>query len=195
MDERTSSDNDVPDLSSLLARVDDGDMDAFAKLIEAVYPELKRLARYHLASERPGHTLNATAIVHEAYLRMAGKNFSWEHKGHFMRASSKVMRHLLVDHARKRNALKRGGGEKILTLKEYLLADGNDSMAVIALDNAIKDMLKIDPSLEELVECRLFASLNVPETAQALGMSKRTVERKWQYARAFLISAMKNEAE
>jgi RNA polymerase sigma factor (TIGR02999 family) len=193
MAEHAPTDKRNPDLGSLLVRVDNGEPGAFGELVEAVYPELKRLARYHLQSERPGHTLNTTAIVHEAYLRMAGNNPSWQNKGHFLRASSKVMRHLLVDHARKRNAAKRGGGEKALTLEEQLLPGSDNSMALIALDDAIKDMKAVDSTLEGVVECRIFASLSVPETAEALDVSERTVRRRWEYARAYLLDSIDNE--
>jgi len=195
MEENTPTDGEMPDLGSLLSRVDGGEPGAFGELVEAVYPELKRLARFHLQSERRGHTLSTTAIVHEAYLRMVGKNSSWQNKGHFLRASSKVMRHLLVDHARKRNAVKRGGGEKILTLEEQLLPSSDSSKALIALDNAIKDMNEVDSTLQDLVECRIFASLSVAETAEALGISRRSAQRKWNYARAYLLDAINNESE
>lgn len=195
MKENTQTDVETPDLGALLARVDGGESGAFGELVETVYPELKRLARYHLKSERPGHTLNTTAIVHEAYLRMAGQNPTWQNKAHFLRASSKVMRHLLVDHARKRNAAKRGGREKALTLDEQLLPGTDNSMALIALDNAIKDMNEVDSTLEDVVECRIFASLSVRETAEALGISRRSAQRKWKYARAYLVDAINNESK
>lgn len=195
MGEHAPTEKNAPDLGTLLARIDSGEPGAFDELVEAVYPELKRLARYHLRSERPSHTLNTTAIVHEAYLRMAGKNPSWQNKGHFLRASSKVMRHLLVDHARRRNAAKRGGGEKALTLEEQSLPDADNHMALIAMDNAIKDMREVDSTLEGVVECRIFASLSVSETAEALDISERTVRRRWEFARACLLNAINNETE
>ena len=177
-------------LSSLLAAHDEGDPEALGKLMEAIYPELKRLARYHLYNERAGHTLNTTAIVHEAYLRMSGGGASYQDEGHFLRASSKVMRNLLVDHARRRNAAKRGGGISPITLVEDRLVSADDSVAVLAMDAAINGMKEIDPRLETIVECRFFAGLNVAETAQAMGTSERTVERCWQRARAYLLQAM-----
>jgi len=195
MAEDTPTDREMPDLGALLSRVDGGEPGAFGELMEAVYPELKRLARFHLQSERRGHTLNTTAIVHEAYLRMAGKNPRWQNKRHFLRASSKVMRHLLVDHARKRNADKRGGGDRVLTLEEQLIPNSDNSMALIALDNAINDMNNVDSTLEDVVECRIFASLSVSETAEALGISRRTAQRKWMYARAYLLDAINNTSE
>jgi RNA polymerase sigma factor (TIGR02999 family) len=183
-------DSPQDNLVDLLAAVESGEPDAFDHLIAAVYPELKKLAHFHLVGERPGHTLNTTAIVHEAYVRLSGSKGNWVDRRHFLRASSKVMRHLLVDHARKRNTDKRGGGAKVLTLEENRLISADDSLAVLALDDAIKEMREIDPRLEEIVECRFFTGLSVSETAEALGISTRTVERGWQRARAYLLSAL-----
>jgi RNA polymerase sigma factor (TIGR02999 family) len=183
-------DSPQDNLVDLLAAVESGEPDAFDHLIAAVYPELKKLAHFHLVDERPGHTLNTTAIVHEAYVRLSGSQGNWVDRRHFLRASSKVMRHLLVDHARKRNADKRGGGAKVLTLEENRLISADDSLAVLALEDAIKEMREIDPRLEEIVECRFFTGLSVSETAEALGISTRTVERGWQRARAYLLSAL-----
>jgi len=180
-------------LPELLAAVERGEPGAFDHLVSAVYPELKKLAHFQLVNERPGHTLNTTAIVHEAYVRLSVSEGNWGNRRHFLRASSKVMRHLLVDHARKRNADKRGGGAKVLTLEEDRLVNADDSLAVLALEDAIKEIREIDPRLEEIIECRFFTGLSVSETAEALGTSKRTVERGWQRARAYLMSALNIE--
>lgn len=177
-------------LVDLLAAVERGEADAFNRLVEAVYPELKRLAHFQLAGERPNHTLNTTAIVHEAYVRLSSGNANWTDRRHFLRASAKVMRHLLVDHARKRNASKRGSGARNLTLDENRLNNSDDALAVLALENAIISMKEIDPRLEEIVECRFFAGLSVKETAEALNTSVRTVERGSQRARGYLLSAL-----
>ncbi len=177
-------------LVDLLAAVERGEADAFNRLVEAVYPELKRLAHFQLAGERPNHTLNTTAIVHEAYVRLSSGNANWTDRRHFLRASAKVMRHLLVDHARKRNASKRGSGARNLTLDENRLNNSDDALAVLALENAIISMKEIDPRLAEIVECRFFAGLSVKETAEALNTSVRTVERGSQRARGYLLSAL-----
>lgn len=176
-------------IAGLLAAVDRGEPGAFNRLVEAVYPELKRLAHFQLARERPDHSLNTTAIVHEAYERLSVAG-GWSDRRHFLRASAKVMRHLLVDHARKRKADKRGGGEAPLPLHEQRLPSDDDTVAVLALEAAIEGMKDIDPRLEEVVECRFFAGLSVAETAEALGSSVRTVERDSQRARAYLLSAL-----
>jgi len=178
------------DVAGLLAAIERGDTGALDDLVSLVYPELKKLARFQLSGERPGHTLNTTAIVHEAFLRLSSGNSKWKDQGHFLRASSKVMRHLLVDHARRRNAEKRGGGVVPCELDEARHEGTDDSVAVLALDIAIKNMALIDPRLEQIVECRYFAGLTVAETAEALNMAVRTVERDWQKARGYLLSAM-----
>ena len=180
-------------IDALLAAVDRGEDGAMDELVAAVYPELKRLAHFQLMGERPGHTLNTTAIVHEAFVRMVSKEGRWSDRTHFLRAASTVMRHLLVDHARKRSAEKRGGGVPALTLEDHRQSVEDDSVAVLALDNAMKEIVEIDPRLEQIIECRYFAGLSVKETAEALDMAVRTVERDWQRARAYLRRAMETD--
>lgn len=177
-------------VAELLSRIDAGDQQALDELVTLVYPDLKVLARFQLASERQDHTLNTTAIVHEAFVRLAGGKRTWNDQAHFLRAASKVMRHLLVDHARKRNAAKRGSGERPLELDEQRVESGDESVAVLALDSALKDMAETDPRLVSIVECRYFAGLTVKETAEALEMAVRTVERDWQRARSYLLEAL-----
>lgn len=176
-------------MADLLIAVDRGEPEAFNRLVEAVYPELKRLAHFQLAGERPGHSLNTTAIVHEAYERMAGSG-AWNDRRHFLRASAKVMRHVLVDHARKRNTAKRGKGEAPLPLHDQRVKADDDTLAVLALEAAIQGMKEFDPRLEGVIECRFFAGLSVAETAEALDTSVRTVERDSQRARAYLLGAL-----
>ena len=183
-------DHNNKEVAELLAAIDRGDTGALEGLVSLVYPELKKLAHFQLAGERPGHTLNTTAIVHEASVRLAAGSGKSADRGHFLRAASKVMRHLLVDYARRRNAEKRGGGVAPVELDEQRHEGVNDSMAVLALDSAIKDMAAIDPRLEQIVECRYFAGLTVAETAEALGMAVRTVEREWKRARGYLQKSM-----
>ena len=189
----TEADNNNK-INELLAAVDRGEDGALDRLIAAIYPDLKRLAHFQLLGERPGHTLNTTAIVHEAFVRMVSGESKWADRAHFMRAASTVMRHLLVDHARKRAASKRGGGIAPLTLEDHCHSSDDDSMAVLALDNAMKEIAEIDPRLEQIIECRYFAGLTVKETAEALDMAVRTVERDWQRARAYLRRAMDTDA-
>jgi len=181
---------DKREIEDLLAAISRGDDEAMPELIAMIYPELKRLAHFQLAGERPNHTLNTTAIVHEAYLRMASRNEGWKDRRHFLRAAATVMRHLLVDHARKRNATKRGDGKDAMPLDENRLVTEDDTVAVLALDNAIKEIAAINPRFEQVIECRYFAGLSVADTAEALGMAVRTVERDWQRARVYLMRAM-----
>lgn len=182
------------EIDELLAAVDRGDEGALDRLVVEIYPELKRLAHFRKKGERPGHTLNTTAIVHEAFVRMVSDSSRWTDGAHFLRTASTVMRHLLVDHARKRAATKRGGGLAPLKLQDNRCISDDDSLAVLALDNAIREIAEIDPRLERIIECRYFAGLTVKETAEALGMATRTVERDWQRARGYLRRAMETDA-
>ena len=179
----------------LLAAVERGDERALDRLVTEIYPDLKKLAHFQLARERPGHTLNTTAIVHEAFVRLAVGGGSWTDRQHFLRAAATVMRHLLVDYARKRNADKRGAGVAPVTLQHERLSSDDDTVAVLALDAAIKDIVAIDPRLEQIIECRYFAGLTVRETADALGMSARSVERDWQRARGYLVTALETRGD
>lgn len=182
-------------IRELLEAIDRGEDGALDELVTLIYPDLKRLAHFQLSRERPGHTLNTTAIVHEAFVRLAGSGGSYNDRGHFLRAAATVMRHLLVDHARKRNADKRGDGVAPLTLQDDRLDNEDDTLAVLAMDAAMKDIAAIDARLVQIIECRYFAGLTVPETAEALGMSVRTVERSWQRARAYLVKAMETDSD
>jgi len=189
----TDGANSEKNIDALLAAVDRGETGALDRLVTAIYPDLKKLAHFHLAGERPGHTLNTTAIVHEAYERFAAGNRNWTDRRHFLRAAAKVMRHLLVDYARRRNAGKRGSGRAVLALEDDRHTSDDDSLAVLVLDSAIKDIAEIDPRLEQIIECRYFAGLTVAETAEALDMAVRTVERDWHKARGYIRKAMETD--
>jgi RNA polymerase sigma factor (TIGR02999 family) len=182
-------------IAHLLDGVVRGDPGALGELVEAVYPELKRLAHFQMAHESQGHTLNTTAIVHEAFVRMASGEGKWQNRKHFLRAASTIMRHLLVDHARRKRAEKRGAGEVPLSLDEERVGGGDDSLAVLALDNALRKIAEIDPRLEKIIECRYFAGLTVQETAEALDMAVRTVERDWQRAKGYLLEMMEPDSQ
>ena len=175
---------------ALLAEAEGGDRAAFNRLVEVVYPELKRLAHYQLAKERSNHTLSTTAIVHEAYERLADGEQHWADKAHFLRTAAKIMRHLLVDYARRRNADKRGGGEQLLTYEEDRIAGASGQMAVLKLEQALAEIAELDPRMEQVVECRVYAGLSVAETAEALNLAVRTVERDWQRARGYVNRAL-----
>jgi RNA polymerase sigma factor (TIGR02999 family) len=190
----SNNENDNGDLAELLSAVDRGSEKALGELVVVLYPELKKLAHFQLARERPGHTLNTTAIVHEAFVRLASGTTQWTDRNHFLRAAATVMRHLLVDYARRRSAEKRGAGLPPLTLSENQFASDDDSVAVLTLDRAIKDIAEIDPRLAQIIECRYFAGLSVTDTARALSMPVRTVERACQRAKGYLINAMESQA-
>tara|TARA_R110002096_G_scaffold46676_6_gene124803 strand:- start:16836 stop:17414 length:579 start_codon:yes stop_codon:yes gene_type:complete len=177
-------------VQQLLAAIDRGENGALEQLVELVYPDLKRLAHFQLAGERPGHTLNTTAIVHEAFVRLSGTAGAYTDRAHFLRAAATVTRHVLIDHARKRNAEKRGAGAEPVALNEERYSKADDTLAVLELDAAIRDIGKVDPALERVIECRYYAGLTVKETAEALGMSVRSIERAWQKGRAYLATAM-----
>ena len=156
------------------------------------YEDLRLIARRHLRRLKPGHTLNTTAIVHEAYLKIAGSPGSrWSDRGHFLALASTAMRQLLLDHARRRRAEKRGGGAVRVTLEDGMaLADGGRAPDVLALDAALRDLSEFDTMLGKVVECRFFAGMTIEETAAALGRSTRSVERDWTRARAYLYQAL-----
>ena len=191
-DDENEKQTRIRELLEAIERNDDGALD---ELVTLIYPDLKRVAHFQLSRERPGHTLNTTAIVHEAFVRLAGSGGRYNDRNHFLRAAATVMRHLLVDHARKRNADKRGDGVAPMTLQDDRLDNEDDTLAVLAMDAAMKDIAAIDPRLVQIIECRYFAGLTVAETAEALGMSVRTVERSWQRARAYLVKAMETDSD
>ncbi len=177
-------------LRTLLDQAGSGDPVAFNRIVSEVYPELKRLAHYQLARERSNHTLSTTAVVHEAYERLADQNGPWQNRDHFMRAAARIMRHLLVDYARRRNADKRGSGAALLTYEEDQVAGSGGQMAVLKLEEALAELEELEPRLVSVVECRVYAGLTPAETADALELSLRTVERDWQRARGYVNRAL-----
>ena len=168
-----------------------GDMDA-AQLLPLVYDELRRLARARLADERAGHTLQATALVHEAYLRLVGGG-PWDGRRHFYGAAAEAMRRILVEHARRRDSLKRGGGRQRVALADEQhppIASPCDDIDILALDEALGRLAAEDPHRADLVKLLYFAGLTLDEAAAALELSKTTAHRQWIYARAWLFDAM-----
>jgi RNA polymerase sigma-70 factor (ECF subfamily) len=165
-----------------------GDAAASEALISLVYGELRRQAGRALRREREGHTLQATALVHEAWLRLDGQHgVPWESRTQFLAVAAQMMRRVLVDHARTRQALKRGGGETQVTLGEAVNAvAAPDAVDVLALDDALARLAVVDPRKARLVELRYFAGLSIPETAAALGISLATAGREWAVARMWL---------
>jgi len=176
------------DVTALLRRWSGGDGTAADELTPLVYAELRRLAHQYLRRERAGHSLRSTDLVHEAYLRLIDqKEARWQDRAHFFAVSSRIMRRILVDYARSRLREKRGGGATMLVLNEAIDLPERRSFELIALDDALESLAKLDPQQSRVVELRFFAGLSVEETAAALGISRATVNRDWVTARAWLI--------
>jgi RNA polymerase sigma factor (TIGR02999 family) len=176
------------DFSHIPSTVDGGDPQAAEQLLPLVYDELRKLAARRLAQERPGQTLQATALVHEAYLRLvnAEKLRQWDSRGHFFAAAAEAMRHILVENARRRGRQKRGGGRARAELLEADLAVDDPPDEILAIDEALERLAAEDRQAAELVKLRYFAGLSVEEAAQALGLSRATAYRHWTYARAWV---------
>jgi RNA polymerase sigma-70 factor (ECF subfamily) len=175
------------EVTELLARISAGDRSAEESLLPQVYVELHRLAKAQLRSERPGHTLQATALVHEAYLNICGKrNMSWHDRAHFFRVAAKIMRRILTDYARHRNAQRRTGKHRAIPLDEALLASDDQFSIAIQIDDLLNKLATLAPRLEQVVEMRFFGGLTEAEIARILGTSERTVKRDWNRARAWL---------
>jgi len=165
-------------------------------LVPLVYEELHRVAGAYLRRERPGHTLQSTALVHEAYLRLVDqRHANWQNRAHFYGVAAQLMRRILVDHARMRQAGKRGSGELMLSLNEDIVRGRERDVEVLALDDALKDFAEIDPQQSRIVELRYFAGLNIEETAKALGISPATVKREWNTAKAWLYNQLNRKVK
>jgi RNA polymerase sigma factor (TIGR02999 family) len=168
--------------------------DAGAPLVEQVYRQLRAMARQRLAEERPGHTLQATALVHEAYLRLEKAGVSWSSPAIYYLAAAEAMRRILIEHARRRVARKRGGGLRVLDLDGVLdLAAADDVEQIVSLDGAVMRLESQAPLAGAVVRLRFYAGLSVDQTADALGVSSRTVNREWRFGRAWLYRALEDE--
>ena len=174
------------DVSTLLRAWSDGDGGALEMLTPLVYDELRRLARHYMKWERPGHSLQATALVNEAYIRLVDyKRMHWQDRAHFFAVSATLMRRILVEHARRRN-LKRGGSVEHVSLEETAAVDTNRTMDLVCLDDAMNVLARLDPRKAQVVEMRFFGGLSVEETAEVLKVSPVTVMRDWSTAKAWL---------
>jgi RNA polymerase sigma factor (TIGR02999 family) len=179
------------DVTLLLGELRQGHRDAEAKLFQLVYDELHRLAKYYMRGERPGHSLQATALVHEAYLRLTRINdVDWQGRSHFFAVSAQAMRRILVDHARARCAERRGGPQEKVSLDEALVVSFERPEQFIALDEALNRLAEFDARQARIVELRFFGGLSEEETAAVLGISARTVKRDWQMAKAWLLKEL-----
>lgn len=179
-----SSSNQV---TELLFRWRGGDREALDSLMPLVYSELRRIAQHYLQGERPGHTLQSTALVNEAYVRMVAQDFpQWQNRAHFFAVAAQLMRQILVDYARSHRASKRGGGACKLALDEAEENPFPIDVDVVALDDALKTLADMDPQQSRVVELKFFAGLTTEDTAEVLGVSSSTVKRDWVTARAWL---------
>jgi len=178
-------------VSELLVRWRAGDREALEKLVPLVYKELREIAHYHLQRERPGHTLQSTALVHEAYLRLADqKPFEADNRAHFLAVASRLMRQILVDYARSHAAAKRGADLRV-ELDAALILPQERNAEVIALDEALKTLSQIDEQQGQIVEMRFFGGLSIEEIGEVLGLSRSTVKREWNVAKAWLVREMR----
>jgi RNA polymerase sigma factor (TIGR02999 family) len=174
------------EVTSLLEASSQGDKEALNKLLPLVYAELRKLAGRYLRRERPDHSLQATALVHEAYLRLINQEVSWQNRMHFFGVAAEMMRRILIDNARKHHASKRGSGAVKLALDEALDMADEKAAELIALDEALSRLATFDPQKSKIVELRFFGGLAIEETAAALGLSTATVVRQWKLAKAWL---------
>lgn len=180
-------------VTQLLARWRAGERQALDSLMPLVYDELRKLARYYVARERPGHTLQTTALVHEAYVRLVGQSPpEWKNRAHFFGVSARLMRQILVDHARANLAEKRGGGALKVTLDGDLVSGLGKDLDVLALDQALDALTKLNPQQSQIVELRFFSGLSIEDTAEVLNISPATVKRNWTAARAWLFREITN---
>jgi RNA polymerase sigma factor (TIGR02999 family) len=182
----------MSDVTRLLDAAAAGDRKAAADLLPLVYDELRRLAAERLAHEKPGQTLQATALVHEAYLRLVGngEGSRWNSRGHFFAAAAEAMRRILVDNARRKQTKKRGGGRARLDLDQFAAATSERLDDVLDIDAALVGLANADPQAAELVKLRYFAGLSIPQAAAALGISPRSADFLWAYARAWLLRSL-----
>jgi RNA polymerase sigma-70 factor (ECF subfamily) len=174
------------EVTSLLVASSQGDEEALNKLLPLVYAELRRLAQSYLRRERAEHTLQATALVHAAYIRLIDQNVSWQNRAHFFGVAAEMMRRILVDHARKHQAAKRGSGGIKLSLDEAIDVSDERAAELIALDDALQALAAFDAQKSRIVELRFFGGLSIEETAKVLGLSAPTVNRQWKLAKAWL---------
>jgi RNA polymerase sigma factor (TIGR02999 family) len=181
------------DVTELLDAIAAGDAHAAHQLLPLVYDELRRLAAAQLAREKPGQTLDATALVHEAYLRLVGPADAkrWKDRGHFFAAAAEAIRHILVDNARRKRREKHGGGRRHIALDDT--APAAAAVEILALDEALSRLAAEDPEAAAVVQLRYFAGLSVEEAAQSLGMSRATAYRHWTFARAWLRQELSGE--
>ena len=187
----------MSDVTRILKAIEQGDLDATEQLLPLVYKELRLLAAQKLAKERPGQTLEATGLVHEAYIRLLNVDQTphWSNRGHFFAAAAEAMRRILVDQARRKNRLKRGRGRERIDLEQVEIVVKGLPEDVLGLHEALDSLARKYPAKAELVKLRYFAGLTVDEAAQALGISPATADRHWTFARAWLFREMSAQGD
>jgi RNA polymerase sigma factor (TIGR02999 family) len=181
------------EVTRILSAIDQGDPHAAEQLLPLVYDELRKLAAARLAQEKPGQTLQATALVHEAYLRLVDvdKRLRWDSQGHFFAAAAEAMRRILINRARDKNRLKRGGGRKRLDLDQLAAVEDATDDDLLALDDALEQLGRENKPCAELVNLRFFAGLTLDDAARSLGIARRTADRYWAFARAWLYQTLR----
>ena len=186
----------MADVTQILSQIEQGDPAAAEKLLPLIYDELRKLARAKMAQEKPGQTLQATALVHDAYLRLVDveKAQHWNSRGHFFGAAAEAMRRILVDNARRKRSQKRGGGLHRMDLELGNLEDGQDIGDLLAVNEALEKLAEKDPRKAKLVELRFFSGLTTQQAAEVLDVSVATAERDWTFARAWLRREMSGES-
>jgi RNA polymerase sigma factor (TIGR02999 family) len=188
-----SGDDQASETTMLLRAWADGDQGALAQLTPRVYRTLRRIAGYQMQHERAGQSMQATALVHEAYLELIDvTNVNWQHRAHFFAVSAQIMRHILLDRARRRVAAKRGGTAERVNLDELPDVSGDRARELIALEDALNALTEKDPRKARVVELRFFGGLSVEETAEVLAVSPETVMRDWKFARSWLQAQLSN---
>ena len=182
------------DITRLLQSWSEGDEQALEQLTPILYRELHRMAHRYMRQERPGHTLQTTALINETYLRLMNwKNVRWQNRAQFFGVSARLMRKILVDFARSRNYAKRGAGACVITLEEFPDVSRNRARDILALDEALQRFAAIDPRKSRIVELRFFGGLTLEETAEVLNVSSRTIRREWELAKVWLSREMNAE--
>lgn len=187
----------MSEVTQILKAVDAGDQQAAEQLLPLVYQELRQLAAQRLAWEKPGQTLEPTALVHEAYLRLVGdgRGQDWDSRGHFFAAAAEAMRRILVENARRKQGPRQGGGRQRIDADLDLIADGAPAVDLLALDDALTRLAEESPARAELVKLRFFVGLTTTEAARVLGISLATAERYWTYARAWLYAELRDSED
>jgi RNA polymerase sigma factor (TIGR02999 family) len=177
----------VSDVTRILNALEEGDTSAADQLLPLVYEELRRLAAHKMANEKPGQTLQATALVHEAWLRLVGnQSQKWNGRAHFFGAAAEAMRRILIENARRKSAQRHGGGQQRVDIEEADIAPPVKDDQLLAVNDALEKLAAIDPAKAELVKLRYFVGMTIPEAADILGISEPTAKRHWAYARAWL---------